>query len=78
MPCGGIWPVDEKSGAYAPGKNPRCWMARNPDHNKEPGPWSWVEEWDTLIHDKCIDEFLKTREGKIITDHGHEITRRGE
>jgi len=69
MPCGGIYPVDGDSGVYAPGYDPQCFYCGQAKN----GPWSFVEEWDALIHDLCIDDFLKTREGLIVVAHGHEI-----
>lgn len=78
MPCGGIYPISKKS---FKGKLPRCWEARHPGHNEIIGfdaEWSFVEEWDTYIHDICIDEFLKGPEGEIIISHGHDIIRRNK
>jgi len=71
MPCGGIyWIKDLPDVDYS---SRWCFYCKV---RGDIGPWSYVEEWDADIHDKCIDEFLKTAEGEIITGHGHEIVRR--
>lgn len=75
MPCGGIWPVDERSGFYTPSKESRCWQC---GESGDPGPWSFIEEWDAHVHDKCIADFLKSREGELLLSHGHEIILRAK
>jgi hypothetical protein len=70
MPCGGVYPVENPKNAW-------CWMCGSKTcDNKPEGPWSFVEEWDALIHDRCIDDFLKTDDGKVVLSHNHEIVRR--
>ena len=76
MPCGGIYPVEppeDEHVAYADG-NLRCWQCNKPMSRDIPA--SFVEEWDSFIHDHCIDAFLLTEEGRIVIDHGHDIERR--
>lgn len=68
MPCGGIYP---KEGSWAQHAN----AALGCYHCDLPCCELWCEEWDAPIHDRCVDAFLKTREGQIILDHGHEVVR---
>jgi hypothetical protein len=73
MPCGGIFPVGLPTYIDL---NTRCWTCSKPMTETE--PFSFCEEWDTFLHDRCIDAFLLTEEGRIVIDHGHEIVRRTE
>jgi hypothetical protein len=37
------------------------------------GAGLWCEEWDAPLHTGCVEEFLKTPDGKIVLAHGHSI-----
>jgi hypothetical protein len=70
MPCGGIYPI---KGSWVVdlasfGTCYHCGLDTN-------GNDLWVEEWDAPIHSKCVDDFLKTKEGQIVLKHGHEVIR---
>ena len=71
MPCGGIYPIYSREATKCNSKcfqcNKLCKLGEN---------ISFVEEWDSFIHDECINEFLRTSEGKIILEHEHKIIRR--
>lgn len=58
MPCGGIYPCNQK----IPYPCLHC--------NKE-GADCWVEEWDAPIHSACVRDFLKGPEGEVILEHRH-------
>jgi len=58
MPCGGIGPVLSRG---------RCF------HCNKDGSRHFCEEWDCLIHVRCVPDFLKTEEGKILIEHKHEV-----
>jgi hypothetical protein len=75
MPCGGIYPVDVSrwAVALAPG-DASCWQCGKGLSSDIPA--SFCEEWDTFLHDACIDAFLASDEGQIVIGHGHEIIRR--
>ena len=70
MPCGGIRPVRVTTENE---KCQRCWVCR---WKIGEIPVSFCDEWDTFIHDVCINEFLKTVEGEIMLSHGHDVIRR--
>lgn len=61
MPCGGITQIQAVKCPcfYCGGDEVLC------DHE--------VIEWDSVIHGKCIANFMMTEEGKIIYEHGHHI-----
>jgi hypothetical protein len=63
MPCGGIYPIDDRS------PNLRCFHCDRHD----PKPTHFVEEWDAYVHSGCVVPFLQTEEGKIIIKHKHEV-----
>lgn len=71
MPCGGIFPV-EPLVEYID-RNWHCWQcnewldgsSRTPDH--------MCEEWDCVLHGSCVEDFLKTEEGKLTIAHDHLI-----
>ncbi len=69
MPCGGIYPIKglwiEK---FIPKDSP-CWVCQ------KPGVTHFCDEWDTGLHLECIDKFMESAEGKIVAEHGHEVTR---
>ena len=67
MPCGGIYPIEAMGESYQDVKDTPCWMCG------QSGCEVFCEEWDTGLHKKCVEEFLKTPEGKIVIAHGHEI-----
>jgi hypothetical protein len=75
MPCGGIFPVTVRE-EYIGDLDARCWQCSHMMAADIPA--SFCEEWDTFLHDRCIDAFLLTEEGRIVIDHGHEIVRRAE
>ena len=62
MPCGGIFPT-------LPAEGHRCFACGE----SKPAPDHCLIEWDADIHGKCVAEFLKTDEGRIVLDHGHGI-----
>lgn len=64
MPCGGIYPT--KHSVFA-GMEGRCF------HCHKEGAKHFCEEWDCLLHARCVPDFLKTMEGKIVIEHGHEV-----
>lgn len=66
MPCGGIYPFEgnERWTEHFP-----CWECGKPN------PTHFIQEWDAFIHKDCIDRFLKTPEGKIVTKHRHSVIR---
>ena len=70
MPCGGIYPIKDSW------VEPYCNIGDCFQCNKQTDVNDlWVEEWDAPIHKNCVDDFLKTEEGKIILDHKHEVIR---
>lgn len=69
MPCGGIYPVKREPGDCPNAEWDRCYYCLKND----PQPDHFVEEWDAYIHGKCVEAFMKTEEGQIIKDHGHEV-----
>lgn len=61
MPCGGIdWYKD-----IPPGD---CY------HCDKPGATHFCEEWDCMLHVRCIIPFLDTEEGKVVKAHKHRVT----
>ena len=64
MPCGGLYPVADT--------HKQCFSCGISDHSE----YSFVDEWDAFLHDRCIEEFLASPEGEIVINHGHEIIRR--
>lgn len=62
MPCGGIFPVQAEDGV-------ECFYCEA----RTPAPDHFCEEWDALLHGKCVEPFLKTAEGKIVVEHNHLI-----
>ena len=67
MPCGGIYPVTDKDKGWCFG----CGATLDGSEL-----CSFVEEWDALIHDRCIDSFLTSPDGQLVISHGHDIIRR--
>jgi hypothetical protein len=63
MPCGGIYPMRDIP------KEIECFYCG------DIGTTHMIEEWDAFIHERCIDDFLKTPEDEIIISHGHLITK---
>lgn len=61
MPCGGI----DKYLDVAPGKCYQC---------GKDGADHYCEEWDCMLHAKCVMAFLATDEGKVVIEHGHTVT----
>jgi hypothetical protein len=61
MPCGGIYPA---SGHWT--EHP-CWVCC------KRGCDLFCDEWDTPIHSRCVPEFLRGGEGKIVLAHGHGV-----
>jgi hypothetical protein len=70
MPCGGIYPVENAFSSAVE----QCWQCSKPILPTEDA--SFCEEWDTFLHDRCIDAFLKSEEGEIVLLHKHEVERR--
>ncbi len=70
MPCGGIYPIDVPE--WLMQSDMGCWVCQEKDEK----PYSFCEEWDCYLHDDCVDEFLKSPEGEIVTSHNHEVERR--
>jgi len=73
MPCGGIYPIEGTwvepyaNNATVDDRTNACF------HCEKPGCELWCEEWDAPIHKACVPEFLKTPEGQVILNHGHEV-----
>lgn len=67
MPCGGIYPITFGD-FYVRGE---CWHCGK----SNPVLSHYCEEWDAFLHSECIDPFLKTKEGDIVLQHGHEVIR---
>lgn len=67
MPCGGIYPAPAFGGPDALAESGPCWECR------KYGCELWVEEWDTPLHEKCLDAFMLTGEGAILLEHGHTV-----
>ncbi len=71
MSCGGITPirplVEELSPAY---KCLGCFKWLDDDNGT---PDHFVEEWDGFLHGNCIEDYLKTDEGKCVIMHNHVI-----
>lgn len=72
MPCGGIVPIEVFPGAEWAGAMV-CWHCEK----KVPMGAYFCYEWDCLLHEACIPDFLKSDEGQIIVLHGHTIEFRG-
>ena len=64
MPCGGIKVYSD----VPPGP---CFLCNEPDAEY------YCEEWDCMLHEKCIIPFLRTPEGTIVMEHRHAITLKG-
>lgn len=69
MPCGGIYPLAQLGESYKSVIGTRCWVCGEPVLSTD----VFCFEWDTGVNKKCVDAFLKTREGKLVIDHGHEV-----
>ena len=71
MPCGGIYPVENhfSKDYFKPGE--RCYCCNKPIQKLEVA--SFCEEWDAFLHRCCIVSFMKTAEGKVISNHGHVV-----
>lgn len=75
MPCGGIYPLTQHfAGPMLDKTNPyhACFYCGK----SEPTVTHFCDEWDCYLHRKCITPFLKTEEGKIVLEHGHEVIRK--
>lgn len=66
MPCGGIYPIGESIHKKLYNNHP-CWQCG------KPGCDLVLVEWDSYLHSACVDEFLRTEEGKIVLVHNHEV-----
>ena len=71
MPCGGIYPEKSSWAEDYHYDNSPCFVCNKPSGKIDDN--LWVEEWDTSIHRKCLEAFMKTDEGKIVIAHGHSI-----
>lgn len=77
MPCGGIYPVQyhfskdyiDKPPLHGDTTPPKCFFCGK----NEPKVDHFCDEWDCYLHRDCIDEFLKTDEGKCVLNHKHEV-----
>lgn len=70
MPCGGIFPhLPIMDGE-------RCYHC-DEESTAERSLEYFVEEWDASIHRDCLDPFLKTEDGMLISEHDHLIERIG-
>lgn len=66
MPCGGIFPIkDSFVEPYL--KDYLCGTC-----NKNLAT-HYCEEWDNALCKDCIEPFLKSEEGLIMLQHGHEV-----
>ncbi len=59
-PAPGIYPCQRR-------RTNRCW------HCNLGGADHFCEEWDTYLHKRCIEPFLKTEEGLLVIRHKHLI-----
>ena len=62
MPCGGIFPFSGTS-------DERCFYCNKPGTDHE------CIEWDSVLHGRCIEAFLRTDVGQCVMNHGHEVIR---
>lgn len=67
MPCGGIYPMGRDGVAVTHEKH-NCWECNKPK------PDCALIEWDAYIHSACVPAFLETEEGKVVLNHGHEVS----
>jgi len=67
MPCGGIHPI----------KGSWCEAYVNPKipciHCGKGKCDLFCMEWDGPLHSACVEDFLKTEDGKVILAHKHEV-----
>ncbi len=73
MPCGGIFPTNDRAVERGPlGIGRGCYHCAHGglvDHA--------LIEWDAALHAACIPMFLKTPDGAIVLKHQHVVVRRG-
>lgn len=74
MPCGGIYPLGQHFAGAMLGPEDTCFSCRKKGSKDRPLT-HFCDEWDCYLHEGCIDDFLLTKEGEIVTLHEHEVIR---
>lgn len=67
MPCGGIYPADGRGFIQLPETGIHCYVCGKPNARH------FCDEWDCGIHARCVPDFLKSNEGKVVINHAHEV-----
>jgi hypothetical protein len=71
MPCGGIYPLTQHFAGPMADADSECFQCGQ----HVPAVTHFCDEWDCYLHGDCIDAFLASDEGQIVTLHGHEVIR---
>ncbi len=70
-PCGGVWPCKPLKEYISPDWH--CFFCHKWEDKDGKLPDHHCEEWDAMLHGGCVEEFLKTDDGKLVIDHNHLI-----